>query len=133
MTQLPARTDEEWKALLADPATGFIRTYKDWVTSLTAFTSVVRLFGDTATHPAAGLDKETLEAFTNSLIFRGGGLAHAAYRMLQDKLTEPQFQQLWESFGIAPSLFVDCRGHFCAGDAPRSCVFTPGSLCLSNC
>src|ERR1043165_7672154 len=121
MVQLPARTDEEWKVLLASPATGFIRTHEDWVNSLTAFPSVVRLFGDTATHPLAGLDSETREAFTNSLIFRGGGLAHADYGMLQGKLTEPQFQQLWESFGIAPSLFLDFRGHACAGDGRRSC------------
>jgi hypothetical protein len=73
MARPPASNDQEWKDLLASHATGFIRTHEDWTQSLTDFPRVVRLFGDTALHPLAGLEKETIEAFTNSLIFRGGG------------------------------------------------------------
>jgi hypothetical protein len=76
MARPPASNDQEWKDLLASHETGFTRTHEDWTQSLTDFPRVVRLFGDTAPHPLAGLEQETIEAFTNSLIFRGGGLAH---------------------------------------------------------
>lgn len=133
MARRPATTDQEWQTLLQSPTTGFIRTHEDWDTSLTAFSRVVQLVGASSTHPVAGLDTETLEAFTNSLIFRGGGLAHADYSMLQEKLTELQFQQLWECFGIAASLFRDYRDRSCAGEGSPTCASKLGSLCLSNC
>jgi hypothetical protein len=133
MTRLPANNHQEWTDLLASHTTGFIRTHEDWTQSLTDFPRVVQLFGDTASHPLAGLEHETIEMFTNSLMFRGGGLAHADYHILQDKLTELQFAQLWESFGISASLFLDCRDRACAGDTTHTCVSKPGSLCLPHC
>lgn len=114
------KTDREWEAMLASKRKGFVRNAKQWETLAKSKKS-----------PLAGLPKKAVDDFTKSLIFKDGGLAHANYGSIVDRLTYPQFKTLWQSFGITISLFDDHDGYWCSDRA--NCRKLTDNICMSQC
>jgi hypothetical protein len=81
--------------------------------------------------PLDGIDPKILEAFTATLIFKEGGLAHAEYDVLADNVTYRQFERIWSCFGVSMLYFAGTKDFRCCG--PRNCCFSPGSWCSPVC
>jgi hypothetical protein len=116
-----AHTDAQWQRLLADPKEEVVRSKKDWHAAC----------ADLANHPLPGVDEATVKVFTAGLSFERGGLAHADYSMLLDKLTIGQFHRLWAFFGISPLLLNDHDNKECSSRA--TCSTNYACICTSNC
>jgi hypothetical protein len=118
-TQWP-KTDEEWEAMLASSRRGFVRTAKQWEALLKS-----------KKNPLTGVPKKAVDQFTKSLLFKEGGLAHADYSSIVDRLSYPRFKRVWESFGLSMSLFADHEGYKCV--AQGDCESWNNHICTSNC
>jgi hypothetical protein len=81
--------------------------------------------------PLPGCDDETVRAFSEGLVFRGGGLAGADYAPVAEKLSFTAFRGLFERFGIGLGLFADYDGYKCEG--PGTCTKMHERICTSNC
>jgi hypothetical protein len=114
-----ARNNQQWEALIESQKT-FVRSLDDWN----------RLIA-TANHPLSECPPEIIDQFTKSLKFTGGGLGHAEYSCLADKLTYAQFGNLWATFGLSMTLFENIKDYYCAGTG--DCEEHVGSICTSNC
>ncbi len=117
----PAETEREWWALLKNHDHTFVRSMKEWEAAL----------ADPQRNPLKGCDPKTIEYFTKNLRFEHGGLAHADYSTLDEKLTYRQFAELWRLFGLGMGLFSDHEGYACTGRA--TCSQAPNTICTSNC
>lgn len=118
---LPAQTEAQWKAFMASDDTSRVRSMDDWELCLR----------DTACNPLAGVDPVIVDAFTESLVFRNGGLAGADYGRLDYILTYAQFMALWDKFGIGDLLFADWEGFECK--SPGTCKALISHICTNNC
>jgi len=114
------KTEKEWLALLASDKKGIVRTAKDW-------DALVK----SKKNPLARLPKRAVETFTKSLMFKKGGLAHADYSSIADKLTYPEFKKVWEAFGLSMSVFADYDGYKCVSRG--DCESWNQHICTSNC
>jgi len=118
-----ASTAEEWATLLKDNRINAVRCEDDWKASFEC--------GSADQHPLAKCNTRDIEDFTQSLIFKNGGLAHANYRSLRNSLTLARFDQLGAMFGISPGLMKDYNNKECASRATCSTSIT--DICTSNC
>jgi hypothetical protein len=118
-----AKNDEEWTALLTNKSEVFLRSIEDF----RAFANSKRI----TEHPLANCDKATVDKFTESLLFKNGGLAHANYGVLKDKLTFKQFEVLWAEFGMSLELFMDHKDNYCESRA--TCASHVDYICMSSC
>ncbi|MGE7683897.1 hypothetical protein [Peribacillus simplex] len=119
----PARNVDEWNTLINSDSQDLIRSMDDW-----------NSFKNTRGDVLAGLDEETIETFTEELIFNNGSLAGARYDILEDKLTHNQFKTLFEYFGFdIDQIFkeVDWQDYYCEGTG--SCKLRSGYICTSSC
>jgi hypothetical protein len=118
-----ADTDEEWQKLLSSDNPDIVRCREDWD----------RIAGDEEACSAIlpGCDRATVEAFSEGLVFRNGGLAGADYSMLVDTLTISRFRNVWARFGIGPGLLADHDGYMC--ESRGNCKKTRNYICTSNC
>jgi hypothetical protein len=112
---------EEFKTFIADENNGLVvRNLDHWKVAV-----------ETKDNPLSTVEPELLDSFARTLTFENGGLGHAEYGMLADKLTAEQFEHLWALFGISPAYFEQIKDTFCAGHG--TCQFRPFVLCTSNC
>jgi hypothetical protein len=81
--------------------------------------------------PLAGVDKARVSAFTRSLKFKNGGLAHADYSMIAGVVPFSRFRRIWEHFGMSLDLFADHDGYECSGRG--TCKKMHQHICTSNC
>ncbi|WP_353070514.1 hypothetical protein RBB75_20700 (plasmid) [Tunturibacter empetritectus] len=120
MTKLPSNGDD-YKLFVDDPSNvGIVRSVKEWKALL-----------ETPNNPLNTLSPEVIQAFSDSLVFEPGGLAHAEYGMLADTLTYRQFEEVWACFGISMAYFGDVKDFYCR--APKQCDFRTGSVCTIYC
>jgi hypothetical protein len=111
---------EEFQAYIADEDTVTVRNLSDWEAATKS-----------ADSPLLGVEPSLLDSFAKTLTFEKGGLGHAEYGMLADKLTPEQFEHLWSLFGISPEYFNEIKDSFCASRG--TCQYRPFMLCTSNC
>ncbi|NKF95651.1 hypothetical protein GO290_02744 [Ralstonia solanacearum] len=115
-----AKTKEEWELLLAGNEPGVVRSLDDW--------NALRNAPDFALRDLPSGD---VQRFTDALEFRNGGLAHADYRHIKDKMTVAQYKQLWAHFGLSMKLIADYDDRWC--DSPGNCIMRDSTVCTSNC
>lgn len=120
ITKNLATNDREWKALLHSKDLNVIRTARDWKKLLASKES-----------PLIGVDKTTVAAFTKTIKFKNGGLAHTDYSMLVDVVPFSKFRKIWEHFGLSLELFADHEGYTCSGRG--NCKKLNENICTSNC
>lgn len=115
-----AKTGEEYLELLRSKETGFVRSKDDWVNLVKS-----------SKNPLAKCNPKSVDDFTNKLIFKNGGLAHANYEMLMDQITLSDFVKLWEHFGISREYLADTDHYKCS--SPGNCEYYYPNVCTSNC
>ncbi len=119
-----ADTDEEWRELLRSDDPNIVRSREDWDA----------LIADDERRRSVlpNCEEEIVRAFTEGLEFRGGGLAHADYSMLENCMTVADFFTLWNNFGMSRKLAgQDHFDHKC--DGMHNCEWKPGTICTANC
>jgi hypothetical protein len=115
-----ASNDREWRALVRSKAPHVVRNKANWKKVLASKDS-----------PLKGIDPKLVRAFSKSLAFKDGGLAHADYTMLVNVVPFRQFKQLWAHFGMDLGLFADHDGYYC--ESKGSCAKLTAYICTSNC
>jgi hypothetical protein len=85
---------------------------------------------DSQDHPLRRLRPEEVREFTDSLVFRNGGLASANVGILQERLTYREYQSVLAEFGMDLALSQDYQGYRCANG---TCVEDSGYLCTDKC
>jgi hypothetical protein len=111
---------KEYRELRDDPKVNIIRTKEDWLQYLDSDENVLR-----------GLEQETVQKFTDSLVLNGG-IGGFRYDLIQDVLTFQKFRRLLWAFGIDVEIFKDYEGYYCSGKA--TCKPQSGSICIGeNC
>ena len=120
MPQVVANSDREWKALTQNKSAKIIRTREDW-----------QKFLHTKNSPLKGVDKQVVDEFSKSLVFRNNGLAGAQYESLARATTFFQFRQTFAGFGIGLGLFADYEDKECLSRG--TCGPRFGYVCTSNC
>jgi hypothetical protein len=124
MINIPtANTQEEWRELLSSSDPNIARSREDW----NRFVADDQRRGTMLPN----CDEKTIQAFSDGLTFNNGGLAHADFSMLEDRLTMSDFFNLMNNFGIGRKLLTDYFDYKCDGN--HTCVWSPGSICTSNC
>jgi hypothetical protein len=119
-SQLPT-TGDEYRSFVADANnTDIVHDAEQWQKLL-----------NTPGNPLSAIDPSVLEAFTATLIFKEGGLGHAEYDTLIDKVTYRQFELIWSCFGVSMLYFEGTRDFYCCGH--RHCCGKQGSWCSSVC
>jgi hypothetical protein len=118
-----AQTEREWQQILRDKSVKIVRTKADWR----------KLLGS-PDNPLANLDHGEVKKFTESLVFRNGGLAGAYYGPVEG-LSYRQFGRLWGHFGFGMGLFAKWGGMRCVGPPPGTgCQYTVDPyICLPTC
>lgn len=121
----PAENDEDWRRLMeAGESVAFVRTNEDWRKLLAETRGTDR-------DPLRGCDDEAVNAFSEGLIFRDGGLAGADYEPIAETLSFAAFRALFERFGIGLGLFADHDGYRC--ESRGTCTIAHNKICTSNC
>ena len=113
------KTESAWRNLLASNKPGVVRNMRDWKKLLAS-----------EENPLKGVDPKIVREFTKNLKFKGLGLGHANYAMIQD-LPFRRFVRLWGHFGLSLDLFADYNNMKCSGRATCSTSIT--DICTSNC
>lgn len=119
-----ARTEPEWRALLDSDDPRIIRNREDWDLAMADESRRGSILPD--------CDDETVQAFSDGLTFRNGGLAGADFTMLEDKLTYRALMNVWNSFGVGANLMTDYLHKKCDGLHNCDPVIT-ATVCTSNC
>jgi hypothetical protein len=119
-----ADTEQEWRALLDSDDPRVIRNREAWD----------RAISDESRRSAIlpGCDNETVQTFSDGLVFSDGGLASADSSMLEGRLIYRDFMAVWNNFGIGSRLMTDYLNKACNGK--HTCEpSTPGDVCTSLC
>lgn len=84
------------------------------------------------TNPLRNVPSEAVKAFTDSLIFKKGGFAHASYTSLVPHLKRSEIIALFTThFGMTPEEFASRDNFKC--DSPGTCKQEANSVCTDNC
>ena len=113
-----AKTDQEYLDLVASDADWIARSVDD-----------VRQLRAAKEGPFAKVPDSDFEAFTASLEFKKGGVAHGYYKPLMSSLTITEIFQVFERFGMSRELTPRTLEFACAGG---SCSFSFWSFCAST-
>jgi hypothetical protein len=135
MAFVVADTSEQWLRLLAEPTAYILRSMEDWE-KFVALNEKERiaLYAGTryeGVDPFKGVPNDAIQAFTRTLIFKGGGLGHANYSALAQRMSGSQLAALWTGFGISDQLTADYMDKKCAGQG--TCTPSLNDICTSNC
>lgn len=122
MNYIPASTEEEFFALIANKNANIIRSKKDFLQRTQITGSVY-----------AKLNSQVVQEFVNALKFKNGGLSTAAYEIIENSLSTADLEVFWEGFGLAEDfvLAADHKNYKCASQG--NCVSDTRYICTSNC
>lgn len=130
-----ADTSEQWLRLSVDPTADILHSMEDWekFVALDKRERVALYVGTRyeGVDPFEGVPTEAIQAFTRTLIFKGGGLGHANYSALAQRMSGPQLAALWTGFGISDQLTADYKDMKC--ESRGTCTTSLFDICTSNC
>lgn len=116
-----AKTGEEYLLLLSSTEDWIIRSLND----------LNKIRHDA---PFLNLSDKDFNDFSESLIFKNGGLAHANYGSLMNSLSLSEIFSVFEHFGMSPSLFVIYLDKICDKTViPNKCKGSPRDICSDAC
>ncbi len=120
--KLLANTGNEFIELISNPNAKIIRSEADFD----------KLIGKRQV-PFSKLDRQTIAAFKQGLVFRNNGLSTAKYDMIESALTPDEFIMFWEAFGLSKEFLqqTDYKDHECS--SPGNCKEFLQNICTSNC
>ena len=118
---LPARTEADWQVFVQSKDTSRVRSKKAWT----------RCLRKARCNPLKRLNRDLVDQFTKSLIFRNGALAGADYTMIVEELNFKEFLELWDTFGMSGPVLADHVDYACVGVG--DCAVNNTHICTSNC
>ena len=122
--QMLMHSDTEMITTKSEKQISLIRSVDDWKHFLD------RMDKD-SDHPLAGMNKQVLREFTESLLFGRYGIANAYVAGMEKELSYDNYGRLWEYFGMTLRLAADHKGYKCKSAGTMSAIIS--YICTSNC